>query len=217
MSYRNADGSPADLCLNGTRCAARLAFELGWATDRVTVETGAGPLPARRLAASRIAIAAPPPASPPEPLRLEAEGELHEAWRVTVGVPHLVLLRPDLPDAPVDRLGRALRHHPALAPDGANVDFIRLPSRHHIDIRTYERGVEAETLACGTGALAAAAAALHAGLAALPLTLQTRGGFPLGVEGTVPSDWELTGDARLIARVDLLPEAADSPTPPDWR
>ncbi len=217
MSYRNADGGPADLCLNGTRCAARLAFDLGWATDRVTVETGAGPLPARRLDASRVAIAAPPPSAPPEPLRLEADGALHEAWHVTVGVPHLVLLRPDLPDAPVDRLGRALRRHLALAPEGANVDFIRLPTPHHLEIRTYERGVEAETLACGTGILAAAAAALQANLATLPLTVQTKGGFPLGIEGTDPSNWELTGDARLIARVHLLPEAADSPTPPDWR
>lgn len=217
MRYRNADGGPADLCLNGTRCAARLAFELGWATGEVIIETGAGPLRARRLGPTRVAIAAPPPSAPPEPLELETEGHRHRAWRVEVGVPHLVLFRPDLPTAPVEPLGRLLRHHPALAPQGANVSFIHLPTPHHLQIRTYERGVEAETLACGTGVLAATATALAAREAELPLEVETKGGFPLGVEGTSPQDWELTGDARLIAKLELGEEAEDSPEPPDWR
>jgi len=222
MDYRNADGTPAGLCLNGTRCAARLAFDLGWAADRVTVETGAGALAARRLDATRVAVAAPPPTAPPEPLTLEAEGASWTAWRLTVGVPHLVLLWPDdLTSAPVAALGRALRRHPALAPAGANVNFARftgpgLSGPDRLEIRTYERGVEAETLACGTGVLAAAAVALATGHATLPLTALTRGGFPLAVHGSDPSHWELAGDARILTHGHLLPDALQSPTPPPW-
>ena len=215
MDYRNADGTPADLCLNGTRCAARLAFDLGWATDRVTVETGAGPLAARRLDHATVSVAAPPP-SRPEPLTLQAENASWTAWRLTVGVPHLVLVWPDsLATAPVATLGRALRHHPALAPEGANVNFIHL-TPDHLDIRTYERGVEAETLACGTGVAAAAAVTLATTAATLPLTAQTRGGFPLTVTGPDPTSWHLAGDARLLAHGHLLPDAQTTPTPPPW-
>lgn len=218
MDYRNADGSAAGLCLNGTRCAARLAFELGWARDRVTIRTGAGALAARRLDGSRVSIAAPSPASPAELLTLEAAGERHPAWRLTVGVPHLVLLWPeDLATAPVTPLGRALRHHPALAPEGANVNFIRLPDPAHLQIRTYERGVEAETLACGTGILAAAAVALATTPATLPLTALTHGGYPLTVEGPDPAHWTLSGDARILTHGQLHREALDTPTPPPWR
>lgn len=212
MRYRNADGGEAGLCLNGTRCAARLAFELGWAGDLVTVETGVGPLAARRLDGTRVAVAAPPPTAPPEVLALDAEGRSWRAWQLTVGVPHLVLLWPeDLETAPVESLGRALRHHPALAPDGANIDFIGFPAPGSMAIRTYERGVEAETLACGTGVLAAAAVALATGAAELPLTAATRGGFPLAVTGPDPERWELAGDARLLAHGRILPEALDGP------
>lgn len=217
MRYRNADGGEAGLCLNGTRCAARLAFHLGWAEHEVTVETGAGPLAARRLE-DAVAVAAPPPTAP-EPLTLEAEGTPWTAWRLTIGVPHLVLLWPDdLATAPVATLGRALRHHPALAPQGANVDFVRLfPDHHHLDIRTYERGVEAETLACGTGVLAATATLLATADATLPLTAHTKGGYPLTVTGPDPDHWQLAGDARLLTHGHLLPDALDTPTPPDWR
>lgn len=214
MDYRNADGTPAGLCLNGTRCAARLAFHLGWATDRVTVETGAGPLPARRVDTTTVSVAAPPPTAP-EPLALEAGGVTHAAHRLTVGVPHLVLSWPDLATAPVAALGRTLRHHPALAPAGANVDFIH-PTPTHLDIRTYERGVEAETLACGTGVLAAAAVVLATTATRLPLTARTRGGFLLTVTGPDPTAWHLAGDARLLAHGHLLPDADTSPTPPPW-
>ena len=215
MDYRNADGSPGALCLNGTRCAARLAIDLGWATGRVTVETGAGPLAARRLDDATISVAAPPP-TPAEPLTLEAEKASWTAWHLTVGVPHLVLLWPDsLATAPVATLGRALRYHPALAPAGANVDFVHLcPDR--LQIRTYERGVEAETLACGTGVLAAAAVTLAVTPATLPLTAQTRGGFPLTVTGPDPTSWHLAGDARVLSHGRLLPDADASPTPPPW-
>lgn len=228
MAYWNADGTAAGLCLNGTRCAARLAFHLGWAgeKDEVVVVTGAGPLPCRRLVGSRVAVEVPTP-TPPAAVTLETDGRSVAGWRVEVGVPHLVLpWAESLAGAPVEALGRPLRHHPALGPAGANVNFVRYLDRHTLEIRTYERGVEAETLACGTGVLAAAAVGLRLGRAALPLEARTLGGFPLAVEGETAPDattgaaavrrWSLAGDARLVAAGELLPEASALPEPPAW-
>jgi diaminopimelate epimerase len=220
MSYHNADGTTADLCLNGTRCAARLAFTLGWARDAVTVATGCGPLAARALGDDRIEIEVPPADAPPERLELAAEGRRWVGWRVVVGVPHLVVPWPEgLAAAPVATAGRALRQHPDLAPAGANVDFVRFPDPRRLEIRTYERGVEAETLACGTGVLAAAAVGLARGDARLPLTAITAGGFELTVDGDPASAvhrWSLAGDARLVTRGELLPAAEAAPAPPVW-
>lgn len=233
MTYFNADGGEAALCLNGTRCAARLAFELGWAEGgaAVTVETGAGRHRARRLTDTEVEVEVPPLARAPEPRELAVEGRRLRGWTVSVGVPHLVLEWPEeLAEAPVASLGALLRRHPDLGPEGANVDFVRFDppaaGRGRLAVRTYERGVEAETLACGTGVLAAAAVALAEGRARLPVEAATRGGFVLTVDGEVgeggggpperrggsrPGSWSLAGDARVVARGTLSREAAALP------
>lgn len=229
MTYFNADGGEAALCLNGTRCAARLAFELGWAAQdgSLTVETGAGPFRARHLAAggeAGIAVEVPPLAAAPEVREPEVDGRRHRGWWVAVGVPHFVLEQPgDLAQAPVATLGPALRRHPAFGAGGANVDFVRFApgvGEARLDIRSFERGVEAETLACGTGVLAAVAVGLADGRLALPVHALTRGGFVLTVEGEaaggLPRRWSLAGDARIVARGELSPEAAALPAPPPW-
>lgn len=235
MTYFNADGGEAALCLNGTRCAARLAFELGWAEgdETLIVETGAGPFAARRLdpaGETGIALEVPVPDRPPELREVEVEGRRFRGWWSLLGVPHFVLEWPDgLADAPVATLGPALRRHPDLGEGGANVDFVRFmpptgperPARlSRIDVRSFERGVEAETLACGTGVLAAVAAGLAEGRLALPVEALTRGGFVLSVDGEaaggLPRRWSLAGDARIVARGDLSPEAAALPAPPPW-
>lgn len=225
MAYWNADGRPAELCLNGTRCAARLAFELGWAgagDDELRLETGAGRVLARRHPTDRSAIVLdlPAPTELPQRVAPEIDGVIHEGWFLAVGVPHLVLLWPGaLERAPLAALGPALRAHPRFAA-GTNVNFVRFPARDRMEIRTYERGVEAETLACGSGTLAAAAVGLHLGLADLPLTALTAGGFTLtvgdGWRDGHPTRWTLAGDARLVARLELTPEAAAVPPPPSW-
>jgi diaminopimelate epimerase len=228
MTYWNADGYLADLCLNGTRCAARLAFDLGWGAaapdSPLAIRTDAGTWDARLLPGSRIALDLPFPATPPEKRTLEALDTTYEAWSITVGVPHLVLLWPEsLATVPIETLGPPLRRHPALGPPGANVDFVRFPvagNRHRMEIRTFERGVEGETLSCGTGVLASAAVGLALGLAELPLTVSTQSGFELEVStddaGDPPSRWSLIGDARIVARGELLPEADASPPAPPW-
>jgi diaminopimelate epimerase len=217
MEYWNADGLPADLCLNGTRCAAQLAFHLGWAGEGVRIATAAGEVGARRLDGTRIAVELPAPAESPREVSLEVGSETWTGWAITVGVPHLLLVWPEsLGGAPVVPLGRPLRFHPAFAPAGTNVSFVRFPERERMEIRTYERGVEDETLSCGTGILAGAAVGLHIGRASLPLTVLTQGGFELQVASGPAGTWTLSGDARVVAEGDLLAAAELEPPPPAW-
>jgi diaminopimelate epimerase len=222
MEYWNSDGRPAALCVNGTRCAARLAFELGWAKDATTVVTGAGRLAARRAGATVVALELPPPEALPRKTVVELPAGPVEGWFVTVGVPHFVHLWPDsLADCPVGELGAALRRHASFGDAGTNVDFVRFPDRNRMEIRSFERGVEAETLACGTGVLASVAVGLQLSLAKLPVAALTRGGFVLEVAGdtvdSVPSRWSLAGDARILGAVELSPESSlPSPATPIW-
>ncbi|HVS01805.1 MAG TPA: diaminopimelate epimerase [Thermoanaerobaculia bacterium] len=221
MTYYNADGEPAELCLNATRCAAQLAFELGWAGDEVRLATGAGEVLARRLEGDEVELELPPPSEPVAPVRLDVDGSAVDAWRVRVGVPHLVVAwHQSLARCPVAELGPRLRAHPELGPEGANVDFVRYRDRGRIELRTWERGVEAETLACGTGVLAAALGGLATLQLDLPVTATTRGGFDLTVRGEaregVVRRWTLAGDARLLARGTLFAAADRVPPPPAW-
>lgn len=209
MRYWNSDGGEAALCLNGTRCAARLALELGWRRDRLTIRTGAGDLPARRLDDGTIAVASPPPSGAPRAMTLRTGAGEFEGLLVGVGVPHFVCFRDStIDDVPIERWGPALRRHRDLGGAGANVDFVAVRDRHRFAIRSFERGIEGETLACGTGVLAAVAAALATGRAELPLRAATRGGFTLEVLGEARAGtierWELAGDARIVARGTLL-------------
>lgn len=213
MDYFNADGRPADLCLNGTRCAARLAFELGWAERELVVATGAGPIRARPSGRGHgeIEIEIPTPPSPHE-IEAAAAGETWRGWFVPVGVPHFVIVWSEsLARAPLEHAGPELRRHNAFGAAGTNVNFVRFPTAGRLEIRTYERGVEAETLACGTGVLAAAAAGLASGRSALPLVALTRGGFELQLRAVDDRRWALTGDARILAAGALRAEAAVGP------
>ena len=222
MDYWNSDGHPAALCINGTRCAARLAFELGWAKDETTVITGAGPLRATSAAATAVALELPAPDSLPRKTVAELPGGPVKGWFVSIGVPHFVHFWPtSLADCPVAELGAALRRHAVFGEAGTNVDFVRFPDRNRMEIRSFERGVEAETLACGTGVLAAVAVGLQTSLARLPVSALTRGGFVLEVSGetvdSVPSRWTLAGDARILGQVDLSPESSlPAPPTPIW-
>lgn len=210
MIHYNADGSRAELCANGTRCAALLAFDRGWAKDRVRLVTDAGALLARRAGPDEIEVEAPPPDGPPQAMTLDVGGHAWDGFRVRVGVPYFVLIwEGGLETVPIAELGPPLRRHPKLMPDGANVDFLHVPPEGPIEMRVWERGVEAETLASGTGALAAALTTVHLGHRTFTVEVRTAGGFTLKVDAAPsnkvpPESWTLTGDARLLARLEVL-------------
>jgi diaminopimelate epimerase len=206
MAYWNSDGDAADLCLNGTRCAAQLAFQLGWAESEVRVRTAAGAFRAERLDTARVAVELDLDVGEPQELAADLDGTPHPGWSIKVGVPHFLLIWPgDLDAAPVVEVGRPLRHHPLFQPAGTNVNFVRFADSRHLGIRTYERGVEDETLSCGSGVIAAAALGLALGRLDAPVTAATQGGFDLTVDRAGPTHrYTLAGDARIVAAGELL-------------
>lgn len=220
MRYFNADGRAADLCINGTRCAVRLALHLGWADDRIEIQTGAGPIAGTLEGPAVVGLELPVPSSPREQ-QLDLGEQMVSGWTVDVGVPHFVIVWPeDLGRAPVAELGPRIRSHASFGTAGTNVDFVRFCDSHLLEIRSFERGVEAETLACGTGVLAATTTGLHLQLLELPLAARTLGGFALNV-GKAASEpgsegWTLSGDARILCWGTLTPEAAQVPGAPLW-
>jgi diaminopimelate epimerase len=136
MDYFNSDGLPAALCLNGTRCAAQLAFHLGWSRMEAHITTGAGRFTARFLDETRVSLEVPVPETPRE-IAPEVDGIARAGMFLRVGVPHFVLVWPEsLETAPVVTLGAALRHHPVLGAEGANVNFVRFPAEDRMEIRT---------------------------------------------------------------------------------
>jgi diaminopimelate epimerase len=217
MDYYNSDGLAADLCLNGTRCAAQLAFQLGWGEGGLEVVTPAGPIEAHSSGLGAVTLEIPSAALEPRPLSVPVGAELHAGHRVRVGVPHFVLpWERGLRAAPVRELGEAIRRHPLFAPAGTNVNFVRFPSRHALGLRTFERGVEDETLSCGSGIIASVATGLALGALELPVEVETQSGFVLLVEAGRDGFWRFTGDARIVARGELTPEAAIRVRTPSW-
>jgi len=154
----NADGSEAEMCGNGARCAAAFATRNGIAKSRMTMETEAGIVGAT-VQDKVVAIQLTNPSSPEDQDLLDIDGESIPFYFINSGVPHTVIFREGVAEIPaneVARAGRAVRIHPAFEPAGTNVDFVEVIEPGRIRVRTYERGVEEETLACGTGAVASA-------------------------------------------------------------
>ena len=179
LDYWNADGSPA-FCGNGARCAALWAAARGWAQGRFVLETNRGPLQARPAGRGRAEIDMPTPKKIRLGLALKALGRTWTVHFVDAGVPHAVVFAPDVEKVDVKSLGRALRFHAAFGKAGANVDFASV-GKKTIHLRTYERGVEDETLACGTGAVAAAAVAHALGKIGNRAAVRVRSGALLNV------------------------------------
>lgn len=205
LDYWNRDGSVGALCGNASLCATRLAVELGLApATGVKLATGAGPVEGRAIGGGHAAEIRVPSFAVPSAVDLPLEpGEVGMAFTV-VGVPHLVVQVEDAAAVDVARRGAGLRAHPAFGAEGANVNFVSPPVAGGSAwlIRTFERGVEAETLACGTGTVASAFAVAAAGRAALPLEFTTQRGLRLGVSGRVAggqaADVWLLGEGRLV-------------------
>lgn len=195
----NSDGSKA-FCGNGSRCAAWWLRRRGSAKRSLLLETAAGRLQADIIGPERVRLEMPAASRIRLGLRPRAAGKSWTAHEIHVGVPHLVVEVPRLDGFPVVAAGRALRRHRAFAPAGVNVDFIRVLGGT-VHVRTYERGVEAETPACGTGLTAAALCAhlLHG--TPSPVRLVAASGDLMtasfrSLEGS-PSDVRLEGPARI--------------------
>ncbi len=157
MRIFNADGSEAEMCGNGARCLA-FYYALRSGKKRFCIETASGILEARIVGRACVNLRMPDPTDIRLDRMVRVGGQTLEIDFINTGVPHAVVEVADLESVPVMRLGRAIRRHDFFMPAGTNVDFIRVRDSRRIDIRTYERGVEAETLACGTGSVAGAIA-----------------------------------------------------------
>ncbi len=180
VRYWNADGSSA-FCGNGSRCGAWWAHQSGWTKAReFALRTDAGALRARITGRERVAIQMPTPGPVSGPRSLRFGGRGLDVYTVHTGTPHAVAEAADLGRFPVADVGRAIRRHAAFKPAGTNVDFVSF-GRREILLRTYERGVEDETLACGTGAAAAALVGLHRGLYRSPVSVRAKSGALLRV------------------------------------
>jgi diaminopimelate epimerase len=214
MRYLNADGSRGEFCANGTRCAARFAVLSGIAPPRMRIETEAGIVGAEvdPDGVVTLTLSSPSDFRPERPLRV-GDQSIHGSSMV-VGVPHYVIfLKDDLWSQDIVPLGRAIREHAELQPKGANVNFVVVRDTHSIDVRTYERGVEAETLSCGSGVVASVSASALFDRVKSPVSVLTRSGITLEVSFSIDNgemrDIRLRGDARLVYRSALTAETID--------
>jgi diaminopimelate epimerase len=176
--YLNADGSEAEMCGNGSRCAAQFAHLKKIAKKNMSFETLAGVIHAQvKKDTVKVQLAGA------TGLRMNVAVPLDSGTRrghfINTGVPHLVYLSKDLQNEDIDRIGRTTRYHALFKPRGANVNFVLIQGKHKLRVRTYERGVEGETLACGTGSVAAALIAGSLGAASSPVEVLTWGGEKL--------------------------------------
>ncbi len=206
--FFNADGSRAEMCGNGARCFARFVQRLTGAGDRLTFETAAGVVTAT-LEGERVTVGLTDPRELRLNETLEAAGEHLIVHFVNTGVPHAVMFVPDADRAPVTSLGPALRRHPRFAPRGANVNFVQVLAPGRIRVRTYERGVEGETLACGTGVTASALVSARLHGFGSPVEVRVQGGDTLAVGFEVAGETfhrvTLTGPADFVfeGRIEL--------------
>jgi diaminopimelate epimerase len=203
FTYRifNADGSEAEMCGNGARCAAAFALKHGIAGRSMRFSTLAGLVEAR-VNPSDVSVKVTAPRDLKTGITLNVDSREVEVHHVNTGVPHTIWFSDDLDALSVDSLGRAVRMHPFFAPAGTNVDFVQVSGRGGIRVRTYERGVEAETLACGTGAVASAVLSHAAGrVKGSPVSVSMPGGS-LSIEFTTRNgdycDVWLTGAVSFV-------------------
>jgi diaminopimelate epimerase len=219
LDYFNADGGLASFCANGTRCAARYAVTRRLVADpELVLETGWGHIGAR-VDGEQVTLALRDILAPSEPISLDLESSERYATAglpptgvpIHVGVPHLVVfVRGDLAALPIEKVGPPLRRHPLL-PEGANVNFVRIAGPERLEVRTWERGVEAETLSCGSGVVASALVAAQRGHVELPVTCATKSGVDLTVNALSDRDVftaiTLSGDAREVFSGQMTEEA----------
>jgi diaminopimelate epimerase len=173
--FFNADGSEVDMCGNGGRCAARFAHIKGFAGEKLSFETRAGIIDAE-VKSDMVKLKLTDPHNLQVNLSIPVDDRSFEISHINTGVPHVVHYVNDLDQFDVFTLGRTIRYHAQFAPEGTNANFVEVIDKDTIRVRTYERGVEDETLACGTGAVAAALISSWKGLIESPVNVRVRSG-----------------------------------------
>ncbi len=199
--FYNSDGSAGEMCGNGARCFSRFVQERTGLDRGFTFETGAGIITAS-FQGGRVTVNL----TQPKDLRLNEQVSLSTGMQtihsLDTGVPHAVLFVPDADKAMVAQLGPEIRHHAHFRPRGTNVNFVQVLGPNHIRVRTFERGVEGETLACGTGVTAAALVASCVHKFSSPVKVQVQGGDQLEVSfkeiNGAFADVRLTGPAEFV-------------------
>lgn len=182
IRFFNPDGSEFSTCGNGTRCAARFAAERGLVEeDPFTIVTSAGPIRAW-VEGDRVTLEYLLPIERRGPITVDGPSGAADGWLVGFGVPHFVLPLERMPDGPIAPICAPIRRDPQLGPEGANVNLIAMRTRERGRIRTFERGVEGETLACGSGSMAAVIAMWAAGEADRRVELEVEGRDLLTIE-----------------------------------
>ncbi len=182
MRIFNPDESEANMCGNGSRCAALYYRNQKPVTgNRITIETKAGIITAEFPSGNRVKVKLTDPSSVKLDVAIRVGGKNIRVHHVNTGVPHVIYFTEQLDGADVKGTGRLIRYHSAFRPAGANADFVKILGRHAVGIRTYERGVEDETLACGTGASASAVIAFLKKGTLPPVYVHTRSGETLKV------------------------------------
>ncbi len=201
MLFFNPDGSSGEMCGNGARCAARLAHDLGLASARMMIETGAG-LVRAGIEGDGVQLNLPPPCDWRMHQPLAVPGLQGLCHCVNTGVPHAVIETSALDSVNLQEIGSVIRHHSAFAPRGTNVNFMTVTGANALRLRTYERGVEAETPACGTGSVACALVAGRLGKVRPPVHVTCARGDVLEVGYRLSADGAdgvtLLGPAVLV-------------------
>lgn len=200
MRYYNADGGEAEMCGNGGRCIARFAYLNGIAPAHMRFVTIAG-LHDARVTGENVVLGMTDPHSIEIDLSLELSGGARTVSFANTGVPHAVEFVDTVDTLDILRMGREIRHHERFQPAGTNAMFVETMSRNSFLIRSYERGVEDETLACGTGTTAAAILGALKGLYDPPVTGITRAGVPLTIHFTI--DGASVRDVYLEGNADI--------------
>jgi diaminopimelate epimerase len=202
MRFFNPDGGEVEMCGNGARCVARLAAEIGAAPRQMKFDTVAGVIRADVNTEGRVRLVMTEPKGWAFNQTLEIAGQKLTYHFVNSGVPHAVVEVPDVAKTDVAGLGRAIRYHPQFQPAGTNANFITLTGPDSLTVRTYERGVEAETLACGTGITACGLMMGKLGKVKTPVHITCASGDVLDVDFTPTNDGAtqvtLTGPAAHV-------------------
>jgi len=202
MRIINSDGSEAEACGNGFRCIALYARKILKLPAEFRFESLSGLIDAKVMANDCVRVRL----IQPHDLRLSKDltvaGSRMQYSFINTGVPHAVVFVKDLQKVNVAQLGKAVREHKDFKPKGTNVNFVWMRSHHAVDVRTFERGVEAETLACGTGSTASAVVSALLGFTKPPVRVKTRGGEILTIdfklEDNKPMDVTLQGQAKFV-------------------